>query len=141
MTCLTHYREFIAKLVISSDLLYQMYIVINASKTTEIETTQETTTPDIMWFTPSVGATSTNYVLFNLLQNHSLICALSCRSLQSSTAAHIAAGLCAHSCRSFLNLLTKPSVHTAAEVVHAHSWDLSFPYKIILSFTLIFLTS
>ena len=34
--------------------------------------------------------------------------------------------LCAHSYRSFLNLLTKPSAHTAAEVVHAHSWDLTF---------------
>ena len=79
--------------------------------------------------------------LFNSLQNHSLICALSCRSLQSLTATHTAAGLCAHSYRSFLNLLTKPSAHTAAEVVHAHSWDLTFPYKINLSFALIFLTS
>ena len=25
----------------------------------------------------------------------------------------------------FLNLLTKPSAHTAAEVVHAHSWDFN----------------
>ena len=30
VTCLTHYREFTAKLVISSDLIYQMYTVINA---------------------------------------------------------------------------------------------------------------
>ena len=91
-----------------------------------------------MWFTPSVGVTSTNCVLLNLLQNHSLICALSCRSFQSSKSVHTAAGPCAHSCRSFLNLpyknplrtqLQRSSTHTAAEVVHAHSWDLSFPYK------------
>ena len=108
---------------------------------TERETTQETTTPDVTWFTPSVGVTSTNCVLFNLLQNHSLICALSRRSLQPLTTAHTAAGLCAHSYKSFLNLLTKPSAHTAAEVVHAHSWDLTFPYKISLSSTLILLNS
>ena len=70
-----------------------------------------------------------------------LICALSCRSLQSLIAAHTAAGLYAHSCRSFLNLLTKPSAHKAVEVIHAHSWDLTFPYKINLSFALFFLTS
>ena len=49
--------------------------------------------------------------------------------------------LCAHSCRYFLNLLTKPSAHTAAEVVHAHIWDLTFSYKISLNFTLVLLTS
>ena len=27
----------------------------------------------------------------------------------------------------------KPSTHTAAEVVHAHSWDLTFSYKITLA--------
>ena len=79
--------------------------------------------------------------LFNLLQSHSLICALSCRSLQSLKSAHTAAGPCAHSCRSFLNLLTKPSAHTAAEVVHAHSWDLTFLTKTSLSFASIHLTS
>ena len=41
----------------------------------------------------------------------------------------------------FLTLLTKPSAHTTAEVVHAHSWDLTFPYKTSLNFALIFLTS
>ena len=66
MTCLTHYREFTAKLVISSDLSYRMYTVINAEKITEIETTQETTTPDITWFTPSVGATSTKLCFIQL---------------------------------------------------------------------------
>ena len=34
-----------------------------------------------------------------------------------------------------LIFLQKPSAHTAAEVVHAHSWDLTFPYTINLSFT------
>ena len=47
-------------------------------------------------------------------------------------AAHTAAGLCAHSCR--FPYHPKPFVHTAAEVVHAHSWDLTFSYKISLSF-------
>ena len=70
-----------------------------------------------------------------------LICALSCRSLQSLTAAHTAAGFCAHSCRSFFLFLQKPSAHTAAEVVHAHSWDLSFPYKNQPYFALSFFTS
>ena len=27
------------------------------------------------------------------------------------------------------SFLQNPSAHTAAEVVHAHSWDLTFPYK------------
>ena len=108
-------------------------------ETTETETHNKTTTPNITWFTPSVGATSTNCVLFNLLQNHSLICALSCRSLQSLKSAHTAAGPCTHSCRSFFLFLQKPSAHTAAEVVHAHSWDLTCPYKTNLNFTLIFI--
>ena len=62
-----------------------------------------------------------------------LICALSCRSLQVLKAMNIAAGLCTHSCRS-PNLFTNSSAHTAAEVVHAHSWDLTFSYKLSLSF-------
>ena len=33
----------------------------------------------------------------------------------------------------------KPSVHTTAEVVHAHSWDLTFSYKISLASHLFFL--
>ena len=74
-------------------------------------------------------------------KNHSLIYALSCRSLQALKSAHTAAGLCAHSCRSFFLFLQKPSAHTAAEVVHAHSWDLTFPYIINLSFAFLFFTS
>ena len=69
------------------------------------------------------------------------ICALSCRFLQLLTAAHIAAGFCAHSCRPFLLSYKKPSAHTAAEVVHAHSWDLSFPCQKLTLLHLIFLTS
>ena len=103
------------------------------------QTAQGTTTPDITWFTPSVGATSTNCVLFNLLQNPSLICALSCRSLRSLTAAHTAAGLCAHSYRSLFLFLQNPlrtqlqrsSTHTAG--------TLSFPYKNQPYFALVFL--
>ena len=68
-----------------------------------------------------------------------LICALSCRSLQVLKATHTDAGLCAHSCRSLrtqlqIFLITyKPSAHTAAEVIHALSWDLTFSYKIALA--------
>ena len=34
---------------------------------------------------------------------------------------------------SLIFLQPKPPVHTAAEVVHAHSWDLTFSYKIALA--------
>ena len=61
------------------------------------------------------------------LQVTVLICALSCRSFQVLKAAHTAAGLCTHSCR-YPNLFTNSSIHTAAEVIHAHSWDLTFSY-------------
>ena len=43
-----------------------------------------TTTPDITWFTPSVGATSTELCFISTFFKITvLICALSCRSLQS----------------------------------------------------------
>ena len=58
MTCLTRYWEFIVKLFISSDFTYQIYLIINAYKNMKT-ITQRTTTLDIMWFTPSVGVTST----------------------------------------------------------------------------------
>ena len=38
-----------------------------------------------------------------------------------------------HTAADLLNLLQKPSAHTAAEVIHAHSWDLTFSYKIALA--------
>ena len=38
----------------------------------------------------------------------------------------------AHTAADFLNH-PKPSAHIAAEVVHAHSWDLTFSYKIALA--------
>ena len=46
----------------------------------------------------------------------------------------------AHTAVDFLNH-PKPSAHTAAEVIHAHSWDLTFSYKISFSLALVFLTS
>ena len=49
-----------------------------------------------------------------------LICALSCRSLQVLKATHTAADFLNH---------PKPSAHIAAEVVHAHIWDLTFLTK------------
>ena len=79
-----------------------------------------TTTQDITWFTPSVGATSTELCFIQLFTKPTvLICALSCRSLQVLKVAHTAAdvlnhpkSLCAHSCKGHprtqlgLNLLT-----------------------------------
>ena len=94
--------------------------------TTEIP--QRTTTQDIKWFTPSVGVTSIELCFIQLFTKTTvLICALSCRSFQSSklrtqlqASAHTAADLLNH---------PKPSAHTATEVVHAHSWDLTFLTK------------
>ena len=87
--------------------------------------TTKTTTHDITWFTPSVGATSTELCFIQLFtKTIVLICALSCRSLQVLKAAHTAADFLYH---------PKTSAYTAAEVVHAHSWDLTFSYKIALA--------
>ena len=80
--------------------------------------TTKTTTHDITWFTPSVGVTSTELCFIQLFTKSTvLICTLSSRSLQVLKSAHTAAD--------FLNN-PKPSAHIAAEVVHAHSWDLTF---------------
>ena len=97
-------------------------------------------TPDVTWFTPSVGVTSTNCGLFNLLQNphFDLRTQLQIPSILKSHA------LSSRPLRTQLQVfpqsfLQNPSVHTAAEVIHAHSWDLTFPYTISLSFGLTFL--
>ena len=66
------------------------------------------------------------------LQVTVLICALSSRSFQVLKAVHTVVGLYANNCRSS-NHYTKPSAHTAAEVVHAHSWDLTFLTKLALA--------
>ena len=74
---------------------------------TQQNKTHRTTTPDITWFTPSVGVTSTELCFIQLFTKTTvLICALSCRSLQVLKAAHTAADLLnhsktlyAHSCR------------------------------------------
>src|SRR5713226_7230758 len=67
------------------------------------------------------------------------ICALSCRfHLPFVSRAH-SSRLLRTQLQTFLTFLQKPSVHTAAEVVHAHSWDLFLPYKIQPFFTLSFL--
>ena len=98
--CLTLYWEFTAKLFVSSDLTYQIYIYSYQCIKDKTETTQRTTTPDITWFTPSVGATSTELCFIQLFTKITvLICALSYRSFQVLKAAHTAVGLCAHSCR------------------------------------------
>ena len=62
--------------------------------------------------------------IFNSLQRHSSDL---CTQLQIFSTTQS----CALSCRSFL---PKPSVHSAAEVVHALSWDLALTPKIDLSF-------
>ena len=93
---------------------------------------KRTTTLDITWFTPSVGVTSTELCFIQLsIKTTVLICALSCRSLQSSNPrTQLQASV--HTAAYFL-ITQKPSAHTAAEVVHAHSWDLTFSYKIALA--------
>ena len=73
--------------------------------------TTKTTTHDIIWFTPSLGVTSTELCFIQLFTKTTvLICALSCRSL-----------------------LVLKAAHRAAEVIHAHNWDLTFSYKIALA--------
>ena len=80
--------------------------------------TTKTTTHNITWFTPSVGVMSTELCFIQLFTKMTvLICALSCKSLQVLKAAHTAENSLYH---------PKPSAHIAAEVVHAHSWDLTF---------------
>ena len=133
MACTTLYGEFTANLISSSDLTYQIYLIINAYKNMKT-ITQRTTTPDITWFTPSVGATSTKLCFIQLATKPQFSSAHSAADpFKSFKAVHTAAGLCAHSCRFPLISYKKPSAHTAAEVVHAHSWDLTFPYKIALA--------
>ena len=90
-------------------------------KITEQKQHNKTTTPHITWFTPSVGATSTNCVLFLFPQNHSLSAHTAADLSSSLIAAHTAAGFCAHSCRSFFppykiplhTQLQRSSTHTA----------------------------
>ena len=107
MTCLTHYREFTAKLITSSDLCYQMYTDLmhknsrNRNNTINHDTKYNVVHPQCRGYVHKTLFYSTCY------KTTVLICALSCRSLQSLKATHTVAGLCAHSCRSFLNLLTK----------------------------------
>ena len=87
--------------------------------------TTKTTTHDKTWFTPSVGVTSTELCFIQLSTKTTvLICTLSYGSLQVLKATHTAADFLNH---------PKPSAHTATEVVHAHSWDLTFSYKISLA--------
>ena len=76
------------------------------------ETTQRTTTPDITWFTPSVGVMSIVLCFIQLFTKITvLIYALSCRSFQVFKAVHTAAGLCAHSSR----------FPKSPKTLHAHS--------------------
>ena len=102
--------------------------------TTEIA--HRTMTQDITWFTPSVGVTSTELCFIQLSTKTTvLICTLSCRSFQVLKPCTQLQAF-AHTAANFLNH-QKPSAHTAVEVIHAHSWDLTFSYKNILSFALI----
>ena len=110
-------------------------------KITKQEQHNKTTTPNITWFTPSVGATSTNCVLFLFLQKPQFICALSCRFLLPLDSRAHSSRLLRTQLQTFLTFLQKPSAHTAAEVVYAHSWDLSFPCQKPILLHLIFLTS
>ena len=83
-----------------------------------------TTTQDITWFTLRVGATSTELRFYSTFHKTTVpIYALSYRSFPSSLAAHLAA----------VTFLQKSFAHTATEVVHAHSWDLTLKTEIDLT--------
>ena len=96
----------------------------------------KTTTPNIMWFTPSVGATSKNCVLFLFPQNPSLSAHSAADSFFLLTAAHTAAGFCTHSCRPFLlsyknplrTQLQRSSTHTAGTCSFLTKSNLTSPY-------------
>ena len=87
-------------------------------------TTQQNHNTNITWFTPSVGATSTNCVLFLFPQNHSLSVHSATDPFNSSKL-RTKLQIFAHTTADLLNH-PKPSAYTAAEVVHAHSWELTF---------------
>ena len=102
---------------------------------TKQEQHNKTTTPNITWFTPSVGATSTNCILFLFPQNHSLSAHLAADSFFLLTAAHTAAGFCAHSCRPFSlsyknplrTQLQRSSTHTAGTCSFLTKSNLTLP--------------
>ena len=132
MTCLTLYWEFTVKLFISSDLIYQIYLAINARRINKNRDNHKNHNTRYNVVHPQCRGYVHRTVFYSTCYKTTvLICAHSCRSLQSLKSAHTAAGLCAHSCRSFLNILTK--------TLYTHSWDLTFPYIISLSFAFIFL--
>ena len=87
--------------------------------------TTKTTTHDIMWFTLSLGVTSIKLCFIQLFTKTIVLThTLSCRSFQVLKAVHTAPDFLNH---------PKPSAHTAAEVVHAHSWDLTFLQQALAS--------
>ena len=142
MTCSTHYREFTAKLNICSDLnlsdVYNIQCIkdnINRNNTRNHNTRFNVVHPQCRGYVHKLRsiqlATKLQFDLRTQLQIPSVlkIRAHSSRPLRTQLQVFP---------QSFLQ---KPSAHPAAEVVHAHSWDLTFPYKINLSFALFFLTS
>ena len=77
------------------------------------------------WFTPSVGAMSTELCLFNSLQKPQFW------SMHSAT--DLFKFLKPRTQLQIFLITQKPFAHIAAEVVHAHSCDLTFLTKIALA--------
>ena len=90
-------------------------------KITETETTQQNHNTKYNVVHPQCRGYVHKLCFIPLSSKPQFICALSCRSLQFLTAAHTAAGFCAHSCRSFFlpyknplrTQLQRSSTHTA----------------------------
>ena len=104
MSRLTLNWEFTVKLVFSSDLTYHLS-TYQCMKRKQKPYKITTTTQYITWFTPRVGATSTELLLFNSLQNNSSDLCTQLQILPSILTAYLVAvpfltkTLCAHSCR------------------------------------------
>ena len=140
MTCLTRYREFTAKLVISSDLIYQIYLAINARKINRNRDNHKNHNTRYNVVHPQCRGYVHRTVFYSTCYKITvLICALSCRSLLVlKIHAHSSRPLCTQ-LQIFLTSYKIPYAHIAAEVIHAHSWDLTFSLQNSLSFALTFL--
>ena len=96
MPCLTLYWEFTVKLIISSDLTYQLY---NYSCIKEQTTTQQNHNTRYNVVHPQFRGYVHRTVFYSILyKNHSSDLRTQLQILQVLKATHTVAGLCAHSC-------------------------------------------
>ena len=99
-------------------------------KMTETETTQQNHNTTYNVVHPQCRGYVHKLRFIPLSSKPQFICAHSCRFLLPFDSRAHSSRLLRTQLQIFLSSLQNPSAHTAAEVVHAHSWDLSFPYKI-----------